>query len=126
MVAETITEAGDPKEAICEAVKKLNVNLLVVGSHGKGALQRCVLSFPSILFLVYFLSLASFFIVGHTLKLISVDEHSLILLFLNCTNPWSYPSCCSKQYHRDWYSRCVNCFTHQIYFGQHKKFILIL
>ncbi|RWW83263.1 hypothetical protein BHE74_00008235 [Ensete ventricosum] len=40
VAAETITEVGDPKEAICEAVKKLNVNLLVVGSHGKGALQR--------------------------------------------------------------------------------------
>ncbi|THU62218.1 hypothetical protein C4D60_Mb01t02790 [Musa balbisiana] len=43
VVAETITEVGDPKEAICEAVKKLNVNLLVVGSHGKGALQRAFL-----------------------------------------------------------------------------------
>ncbi|CAL9115772.1 unnamed protein product [Musa textilis] len=43
VAAETITEVGDPKEAICEAVKKLNVNLLVVGSHGKGALQRAFL-----------------------------------------------------------------------------------
>ncbi|CAA3019483.1 universal stress A [Olea europaea subsp. europaea] len=37
---ETIIEAGDPKEAMCEAVEKLKVELLVLGSHSQGALQR--------------------------------------------------------------------------------------
>lgn len=49
IVAETATEAGDPKEAICEAVEKLNVNLLVLGSHGRGALRRSVSIFSSFL-----------------------------------------------------------------------------
>ncbi|WOL17591.1 universal stress protein A-like protein [Canna indica] len=43
VVAETITEVGDPKEVICNATEKLNINLLVVGSHGKGALERAFL-----------------------------------------------------------------------------------
>ncbi|KAJ8485742.1 hypothetical protein OPV22_018227 [Ensete ventricosum] len=43
VVAETISEVGDPKEAICEAVEKLKIDLLVVGSHGKGAIQRVFL-----------------------------------------------------------------------------------
>jgi len=38
-----VLEFGNPKEAICEAAEKLGVDMLVVGSHGKGALQRCVL-----------------------------------------------------------------------------------
>ncbi|PKI60391.1 hypothetical protein CRG98_019216 [Punica granatum] len=38
--AETLTEVGDPKEAICEAVEKLNVQLLVLGSRSRGAIQR--------------------------------------------------------------------------------------
>ncbi|KAI9077435.1 hypothetical protein K1719_040638 [Acacia pycnantha] len=41
--AETLTETGNPKEAICEAVEKLKVQLLVLGSHGRGALQRAFL-----------------------------------------------------------------------------------
>ncbi|CAA3010054.1 universal stress A [Olea europaea subsp. europaea] len=41
--AETITEAGDPKETICEAVEKLKIELLVMGSHSRGALQRAFL-----------------------------------------------------------------------------------
>ncbi|XP_028768263.1 universal stress protein A-like protein [Neltuma alba] len=41
--AETLTETGNPKEAICEAVEKLKVQLLVLGSHGKGSLQRAFL-----------------------------------------------------------------------------------
>ncbi|CAA2962637.1 universal stress A, partial [Olea europaea subsp. europaea] len=40
---ETIIEAGDPKEAICEAVEKLKVELLVLGNHSQGALQRAFL-----------------------------------------------------------------------------------
>ncbi|CAE5963398.1 unnamed protein product [Arabidopsis arenosa] len=38
-----VLEFGNPKEAICEAAEKLGVNMLVVGSHGKGALQRTFL-----------------------------------------------------------------------------------
>uniref|UniRef100_A0A6N2MXL6 UspA domain-containing protein n=1 Tax=Salix viminalis TaxID=40686 RepID=A0A6N2MXL6_SALVM len=41
--AETLTEIGDPKEAICEAVERLNVQLLVVGSHNRGPVQRAFL-----------------------------------------------------------------------------------
>lgn len=43
--ADTICEVGDPKEAICETVDKLNIDMLVVGSHGKGALTRYALGF---------------------------------------------------------------------------------
>ncbi|KAL1223318.1 Universal stress protein A-like protein [Cardamine amara subsp. amara] len=38
-----VLEYGNPKEAICDAAEKLGVDLLVVGSHGKGALQRTFL-----------------------------------------------------------------------------------
>lgn len=38
--AETLTEVGEPREAICEAVKKHDIELLVLGSHGRGAIQR--------------------------------------------------------------------------------------
>ncbi|KAK1324592.1 Universal stress protein A-like protein [Acorus calamus] len=43
VVAETITEVGDPKEAICEAVDKLEVNLLIMGNHGRGPIRRVFL-----------------------------------------------------------------------------------
>ncbi|KAJ9140751.1 hypothetical protein P3X46_031359 [Hevea brasiliensis] len=43
IVAEILTEIGDPKEAICEAVEKHNVQLLVLGSHSRGAIQRAFL-----------------------------------------------------------------------------------
>ncbi|KAH7571138.1 hypothetical protein ACOSP7_019781 [Xanthoceras sorbifolium] len=43
IVAETMSEIGDPKEAICEAVEKLKTKLLVIGSHGRGAIQRAFL-----------------------------------------------------------------------------------
>ncbi|XP_010265107.1 PREDICTED: universal stress protein A-like protein isoform X2 [Nelumbo nucifera] len=39
VIAETITEVGDPKEAICHAVDNLNIDLLILGSHGRGALK---------------------------------------------------------------------------------------
>ena len=42
IVAETVTEVGDPKEVIREAVEKLNIQLLVLGSHGRGAIKRLV------------------------------------------------------------------------------------
>ncbi|KAH1040039.1 hypothetical protein J1N35_041782 [Gossypium stocksii] len=41
--AETMTEVGDPKDKICEAVEKLNIDLLILGSHGRGAIQRAFL-----------------------------------------------------------------------------------
>ncbi|XP_021298880.1 universal stress protein A-like protein [Herrania umbratica] len=41
--AETMTEIGDPKDKICEAVEKLKIQLLILGSHGRGALQRAFL-----------------------------------------------------------------------------------
>ncbi|XP_012833288.1 PREDICTED: universal stress protein A-like protein [Erythranthe guttata] len=41
--AETTTEVGDPKDAICEAVEKQNIDLLVIGSHNQGALKRAIL-----------------------------------------------------------------------------------
>ncbi|XP_050240966.1 universal stress protein A-like protein isoform X1 [Quercus robur] len=43
IVAETVTEVGDPKVAIYEAVEKLNIQLLVLGSHGRGAIKRAFL-----------------------------------------------------------------------------------
>ncbi|KAI8527674.1 hypothetical protein RHMOL_Rhmol12G0094100 [Rhododendron molle] len=43
IVAETVTEVGNPNEAICEAVEKLNIQLLVLGSHSRGALKRALL-----------------------------------------------------------------------------------
>lgn len=43
IVAETVTEVGDPKKAICAAVEKLNIELLVLGSHGRGTIQRYLL-----------------------------------------------------------------------------------
>nr|WEY07700.1 universal stress protein A-like protein 6 [Agave sisalana] len=43
VVAETVTEVGDPKEAICDAVEKFKINLLILGNHGRGAFQRAFL-----------------------------------------------------------------------------------
>ena len=36
-------DSGDPASAICLAAKDLNVDLVVVGSHGKGFISRVVL-----------------------------------------------------------------------------------
>ncbi|XP_044489677.1 universal stress protein YxiE [Mangifera indica] len=41
--AETMTEAGNPKEVICAAAEKLNVQLLIVGSHSRGVIKRAFL-----------------------------------------------------------------------------------
>ncbi|GAB4840311.1 hypothetical protein Ancab_021077 [Ancistrocladus abbreviatus] len=43
IAAETVSELGNPKEAICNAVEKFNIQLLVVGNHGRGALRRAFL-----------------------------------------------------------------------------------
>ncbi|XP_073000370.1 universal stress protein A-like protein [Typha latifolia] len=43
VVPETYTEVGDPKEAICSAIEKHKINLLIVGTHGKGVLRRILL-----------------------------------------------------------------------------------
>ena len=40
VVAETITEVGNPKEAICEAVEKHKIQMLLLGSHSRGAIKR--------------------------------------------------------------------------------------
>nr|GEV71823.1 universal stress protein A-like protein [Tanacetum cinerariifolium] len=49
ITAKTMTEIGDPKELICEAVEKSNVQLLVLGSHSRGAITRCVLFLDHVL-----------------------------------------------------------------------------
>ncbi|KAJ4709927.1 universal stress protein A-like protein [Melia azedarach] len=41
--AEMVTEVGDPKTAICSAVQKLNVNLLILGQHGLGKIERALI-----------------------------------------------------------------------------------
>ncbi|KAK2979957.1 hypothetical protein RJ640_017972 [Escallonia rubra] len=43
VVTETLTEVGDPKEIVCQTVEKLDIQLLVLGSHGRGALKRAFL-----------------------------------------------------------------------------------
>ncbi|OMO63534.1 UspA [Corchorus capsularis] len=37
---ETVTEVGNPKEIICNAVENYKINLLVVGDQADGILQR--------------------------------------------------------------------------------------
>lgn len=43
VAVETIVEVGDAKEVICEAAEKKNVDLLVLGSHSRGPIQRLFL-----------------------------------------------------------------------------------
>ncbi|ONK61601.1 uncharacterized protein A4U43_C08F31660 [Asparagus officinalis] len=44
-VNDVINEAveGDPRNVLCEAVEKYQADVLVVGSHGYGAIKRAVL-----------------------------------------------------------------------------------
>lgn len=39
---ETITEVGDPSTAICDAVQKFDISLLVLGERGLGKIKRLV------------------------------------------------------------------------------------
>ncbi|KAJ9708201.1 hypothetical protein PVL29_000320 [Vitis rotundifolia] len=41
--AETISEVGDAKQAICDAVQKLNITLLILGDRGIGKIKRAFL-----------------------------------------------------------------------------------
>lgn len=49
ITAKTMTETGDPKELICDTVEKSNVQLLVLGSHSRGAISRFVLFLDHVL-----------------------------------------------------------------------------
>lgn len=40
VIAETISDEGDPKAAICAAVEKLNISLLVLGDRGLSKIKR--------------------------------------------------------------------------------------
>ncbi|KAK6159821.1 hypothetical protein DH2020_003202 [Rehmannia glutinosa] len=40
---ETMVEHGDPRDVISEVAERLKVDLLVVGSHGYGAIKRALL-----------------------------------------------------------------------------------
>lgn len=37
---ETMVESGDPRDVICDAANKMASDLLVMGSHGYGFIQR--------------------------------------------------------------------------------------
>ena len=37
---ETKVEHGDPRDVICQVAEKLNVDLVVMGSHGYGLIKR--------------------------------------------------------------------------------------
>ncbi|XP_002283457.2 uncharacterized protein LOC100249069 isoform X1 [Vitis vinifera] len=41
--AETISEVGDAQQAICDAVQKLNITLLILGDRGIGKIKRAFL-----------------------------------------------------------------------------------
>ncbi|GLJ11121.1 hypothetical protein SUGI_0143650 [Cryptomeria japonica] len=40
---ETMVEIGDPKDAICDAAEKMQIDLLVLGNHGYGMVKRALL-----------------------------------------------------------------------------------
>ena len=64
MIVEVVE--GDPRNVLCEAVEKHHASILVVGSHGYGAIKR----YNFILVLVIILTFAI------------IDERSIISTFL--------------------------------------------
>jgi nucleotide-binding universal stress UspA family protein len=40
VTVETLVESGDPRDVICDAADKVGADLLVMGSHGYGFIQR--------------------------------------------------------------------------------------
>ncbi|XP_052207997.1 universal stress protein PHOS32-like [Diospyros lotus] len=40
---ETRVETGDPRDVICQAVEKLGIDMVVMGSHGYGLIKRAFL-----------------------------------------------------------------------------------
>ena len=40
---ETVVENGDPRDVICQVATRLNVDVLVMGSHGYGMIKRAFL-----------------------------------------------------------------------------------
>ncbi|CAM8963071.1 unnamed protein product [Rhodiola kirilowii] len=40
---ETVVETGDPRDVICQVAARLNVDVLVMGSHGYGMIKRAFL-----------------------------------------------------------------------------------
>ncbi|TKW12245.1 hypothetical protein SEVIR_5G024700v4 [Setaria viridis] len=43
LAVETLVESGDPRDVICDAADKVGADLLVMGSHGYGFIQRAFL-----------------------------------------------------------------------------------
>lgn len=43
VAVETLVESGDPRDVICDAADKVGADLLVMGSHGYGFIQRAFL-----------------------------------------------------------------------------------
>ncbi|KAH9305416.1 hypothetical protein KI387_009820, partial [Taxus chinensis] len=43
VTVETMAEVGDPKDTVCDAVEKMQIDLLVVGNHGYGMVKRTLL-----------------------------------------------------------------------------------
>jgi nucleotide-binding universal stress UspA family protein len=40
VTVETMVESGDPRDVICDATEKMAADLLVMGTHGYGLIQR--------------------------------------------------------------------------------------
>jgi len=51
---ETRIENGDPRDVICQAVQKMGVDILVMGSHGYGVIKRWVCDDSNFTFSAYF------------------------------------------------------------------------
>jgi hypothetical protein len=50
VAVETLVEGGDPRDVICDAAGKVGADLLVMGSHGYGFIQR----YQSFLFISHY------------------------------------------------------------------------